>query len=307
MVATLNDIFQLPPRVAPKGPARRIASCLAGMLMLAAAAWPQSVSAQDGKDNVAGPYVPTPWEIVDEMLKLGNVGKGDTLYDLGSGDGRLVITAAKRHGARGVGVDLQRDLVDMAREHAAKEGVGELVKFVVGDLFETDVAGASVVTLYLLPRFVTRLVPKLRAELAPGARVVSHDYPLEPWPPDRTLSFDVAEKVAITGTTRTVLYLYVVPARVAGTWTLAIPRQVSPAPVAMKIAQEPDRLEGVAEIGGNTMSLRDLSLHADAIEFSLLHGGRLIYFRGKVTAREMSGEVRINKVVERWSARLIAP
>jgi SAM-dependent methyltransferase len=275
--------------------------------MSAAVAWMQPAPAQEEKDNVAGPYVPTPWEIVDEMLKLGDVAKGDTLYDLGSGDGRLVITAARRYGAKGVGVELQPQLVDLARERAVKEGVAKQVRFVAGDLFEADLSGASIVTLYLLPRFVTRLVPKLRAELAPGARIVSHDYPLSPWPPDKTLTFDVPEKEAISGTTRTVLYYYVVPSRIAGNWTLAVPRAVSQQPIALKISQEPDRLEGSADIGGHTTPLRDLTLRRDAIGFSLLHGSRLMHFKGTVAGREMTGEVRVAKLVERWSGRLVTP
>ncbi|MBI2961565.1 MAG: methyltransferase domain-containing protein [Betaproteobacteria bacterium] len=289
------------------GNARALARCRAGVLMLAAAAWVQPVPAQEEKDNVAGPYVPTPWEIVHEMLKLSDVAKGDTLYDLGSGDGRLVITAAKRHGAKGVGVELQPQLVDLAHKNAQAEGVAERVKFLAGDLFEADVSGASIVTLYLLPRFVTRLVPKLRAELSPGARIVSHDYPLSPWAPDKTLTFDVAEKQAISGTTRTVLYYYVVPARVAGNWALAVPRSVSPRPITLKIAQEPDRLEGSAQIGGDAPPLRELVLRSDAISFSLLHGGRLIHFKGTVTGREMAGEVRAGDLAGRWSGKLVTP
>ena len=297
----MNGNSLIPARIGPAGAIRRFARRLAGAVLLAAALWPQSIPAQDGKDNDAGPYIPTPWEIVDVMLGLGEVAKGDTLYDLGSGDGRLVITAAKRYGARGVGVEMQPQLVDMARQHAAKEGVADLARFVVGDLFETDLAGASIVTLYLLPQFVTRLVPKLRAELAPGARIVSHDYELSPWPPDKELSFDVLEKEGISGSTQTVLYYYVVPARVAGTWLLAIPSVVSPATIALKISQAPDRLEGVAEFGDDAVNLRDLYLRADAIWFSLLYRGRIMHFQGKVTGGEMSGELRDGKLVERWS------
>jgi len=118
--------------------------------------------AQEEKDNVAGPYVPTPWVIVDELLKLADIGPNDIVYDLGSGDGRLVITAAKRFGARGVGVELQGKLVALATKEAERQGVASRVRFVEGDLFEANFKDASVVTLYLLPRFVTRLVPKLR-------------------------------------------------------------------------------------------------------------------------------------------------
>jgi ubiquinone/menaquinone biosynthesis C-methylase UbiE len=184
--------------------------CLCALLSCAAS----PAATQDlTNDNVAGPYVPTPWVIVDEMLKLADIRPGDVVYDLGSGDGRLVITAAKRYGARGVGVELQKELVDLATKSAANEGVADRVKFLQGDLFEADIKEASVVMLYLLPRFVTRLVPKLRTELRPGTRIVSHDYPLSPWPPDKKVSMDVEEKEMISGTAWTHLYYYVVPGR----------------------------------------------------------------------------------------------
>jgi SAM-dependent methyltransferase len=164
-------------------------------------------------DNIAGPYVPTPWVIVDAMLKLADIGPGDVVYDLGSGDGRLVITAAKRYGAHGVGVEYQKELVDLATRSAAAEGVADRVKFLHGDLFEAGIKDASVVMLYLLPSSVTRVATKLRAELRPGTRIVSHDYPLSPWPPDKKVSMDVEEKEMISGTSWTHLFYYVVPGR----------------------------------------------------------------------------------------------
>ena len=143
----------------------------AGVVLLLATAFAAAQDAEQ-KDNVAGPYVPTPWVIVDEMLKLADITSADTVYDLGSGDGRLVIASAKRFGAKGVGVELQQKLVERARADAKTEGVDGRVRFVQGDLFETSYREASVVTLYLLPRFVTRLVPRLREELRPGARKI---------------------------------------------------------------------------------------------------------------------------------------
>ena len=180
--------------------------------LLSCAASP--AAAQDlTNDNIAGPYVPTPWVIVDAMLKLADIRPGDVVYDLGSGDGRLVIQAAKRYGARGVGVEYQKELVELATRSAAAEGVADRVKFVHGDLFEADVKEASVVMLYLLPSFTTRVATKLRAELKAGARIVSHDYPLSPWPPDKKVSMDVEEKEMISGTSWTHLFYYVVPGR----------------------------------------------------------------------------------------------
>lgn len=157
-----------------------------------------------------GPYVPTPDVVVSRMLELADVRRNDLVVDLGSGDGRLVIEAARRYGARGLGVEREARLVDLARAAAQKANVADRVSFRQGDIFETDLRGATVVTLYLLPRLLVLLLPKLRAELAPGARIVSHDYPLDPWPADRTLEFDVPEKEALLMTARTQLFLYVV-------------------------------------------------------------------------------------------------
>lgn len=157
-----------------------------------------------------GPYVPTPQTIVDRMLELAEVRGDDVVYDLGSGDGRLVIDAARRYGARGVGVEREAHLVDLSRASAAKAQVADRVEFTQGDLFDADLRGATVVTLYLLPRLLEKLAPKLRAELAPGARIVSHDYPLDTWPADRILEFDVPEKAEMFLSPRTYLFLYVI-------------------------------------------------------------------------------------------------
>lgn len=261
----------------------------------------------ESKDNVAGPYVPTPWVIVEEMLKLADIRGEDVVYDLGSGDGRLVITAAKRFGARGVGVELQTELVEMARIGAQREGVADRVKFVQGDLFQSDVGPASVVMLYLLPRFVTRLVPKLRAELRPGTRIVSHDYPLAPWPPDKELSMDVAEKEMISGTSWTRLYYYVVPARVRGAWELTLPKELAGAPLMLEITQEPDAVGGFARDGGADLTLRDLAVRGEQIRFGLLYRGRLMAFEGTVAGDAMTGEVRAREQHGPWTARRRAP
>jgi protein-L-isoaspartate O-methyltransferase len=154
-----------------------------------------------------GPYVPTPAGIVARMLELAAVRAGDVVYDLGSGDGRLVIEAAKR-GARGVGVEREARLVALATANAAKAGVAERVRFTQDDLFNVSVADATVLTLYLLPRLLVQLAPKLRAELKPGTRIVSHDYPFESWTPERLLTFDDDEKLYNMGVGSTALYLY---------------------------------------------------------------------------------------------------
>ena len=277
-----------------------VAACL---MALAAGAHAQ----KEEKDNVAGPYVPTPWPIVDELLKLAEIRSTDVVYDLGSGDGRLVITAARRFGARGMGIELDPKLVSLANAGAQREGVGGRVKFVQGDLFESTFRDASVITLYLLPRFVTRLVPKFRDELKPGTRIVSHDYPLSPWPPDKTLSFEVDEKEPITGSKRTVLYYYVVPAKVAGTWEVTLPKLLGDRPMMMEMQQDVENTSGVAHSPTGTITVRDPSVRGDRLRFQLLLRGRVATFTGTVADKAINGEVSVSgeKSPERWSARLL--
>jgi ribosomal protein L11 methylase PrmA len=139
------------------------------------------------------PYVPTHERIVSEMLKVANVGKNDVLYDLGCGDGRIPVTAAKRFGTRGVGVDIDPQRVLEARANAVKEGVVDRVKFFQQDLFDTDIKEATVVTLYLLPDVNLRLRPKLLSDLKPGTRVVSHNYDMGDWQPQQTLTIKLPD------------------------------------------------------------------------------------------------------------------
>ena len=193
-------------------PARRrllgAAAALASARAFAAAA-PQSAAPES-----AAPFVATPWSIVDEILTLAEVGRGDFVVDLGSGDGRLVITAVAKYGARGgYGVDIDPSLVRLANGNAARAGVADRVHFDERDLFVTDVSAASVVTVYLLPRVMARLERKLLAELAPGTRVVVNDYPFPTWQPVRVVERDSLDKLRVSGMTFTQLFLYRVPER----------------------------------------------------------------------------------------------
>ena len=151
------------------------------------------------------PYVPTPQPVVDEMLRLGNVKKGDFVIDLGSGDGRIVISAARDHGARGMGVDLNPERIQEANANAKAAGVTDKVEFRQGDLFEQDLSKADVVTLYLLPTVNEKLKPKLLRELRPGTRVVSHSFDMGDWQPDQT--------VQVEGRT---VYLWIIPGQGQG-------------------------------------------------------------------------------------------
>jgi SAM-dependent methyltransferase len=243
--------------------ARPISRRRALAAITAAVAIPARARAQQN----AGPYVPTPWKIVDDMLRLASVGPGDFLMDLGSGDGRLVIAAAERFGARGYGVDIDAELVRLATENAFKAGVADRVRFERRDLFETSLGDATVLTLYLLPHTVTQLVPRILAEMRPGARVVSHDYPLEPWPADRRMQFELAEKAAISGTARTVLYLYIVPARLGGIWRLELPALAGPAPARLTFDQQPAGTRGSVVIGGRQVALDGVRISGEAVRF----------------------------------------
>ena len=143
-----------------------------------------------GRTDFDVPYVPTPMVVVDEMLRLADVGEDDLLYDLGSGDGRIVIAAAERYGTRGVGVDIDPKRVEEANANAAAAGVTERVEFREQDLFETDFSEATVVTLYLLPEVNLRLRPRLLQELRPGTRVVSHAFDMGNWEPEEVVEVD---------------------------------------------------------------------------------------------------------------------
>ena len=162
-----------------------------------------AVSAQPKEPDV--PYVPTPEKVVAEMLKIAKVKKSDVLYDLGSGDGRIVITAAKKFGTRGTGIELLPALVREARENAEKAGVSQLARFVEGDIFEANLSDATVVTLYLLPAVNMKLRPKL-LELRPGTRIVSHNYDMEDWKPEKTIKLNLSDG-------EHTVYYWVVPPR----------------------------------------------------------------------------------------------
>jgi len=158
------------------------------------------------------PYAVTPESVVTAMLETARVTPEDVVVDLGSGDGRLVIAAAKAFGARGLGVDIDPALVDFATRRAAEAGVADRATFAVRDLFATDLSSATVVTIYLLPGIMDRVGAKLAAELAPGARVVTHDYVLPGWTAARVRIVDAPEKHDTIGTRQATIYLYVVPA-----------------------------------------------------------------------------------------------
>ena len=163
-------------------------------------------SASGGQRPNLAPYVPTPQDVVERMLAIAKVGKGDVVVDLGSGDGRLVITAAKQYGARGIGIDIDPARIAEGRTNAKQAGVESLVEFRQEDAMQADVSQATVVTLYLLSSSNVKLRPHLLSQLKPGARIVSHQFGMGDWPPDKVETFTDSN-----GTSRT-LYLWTVGA-----------------------------------------------------------------------------------------------
>jgi hypothetical protein len=214
------------------------------------------------------PYVPTPQAIVERMLELAEVGERDYLIDLGSGDGRIPITAAKRHGARALGVEIRPELVRLAQKHAAEAGVTDKVIFREQDLFDTPISGATVIALYLPPSINLMLRPRLLSELRAGSRVVSQSYHMGGWLADA--------RVEVRGID---IYLWIVPARVAGRWTL----RESNREIALAISQEFQEIKGNATVGERSLPLLDAKLRGDRIQFALdLGDANRMQFRGRV-------------------------
>ena len=247
----------------------------------------------------AGPYVPSPQSVVSDMLREAGVNANDFLIDLGSGDGRIVRTAAKVFGARGFGVEIKDDLVKGANEAAAKEGIADRVKFIKADLFKTDISQATVITMYLLPDTVNLLKEKFLTELKPGTRIVSHDYPLTGWIPEKYLQMDLEDKVQISGVTTTLIYLYIVPAKVAGKWDAKMPPAVSRQPATLQLKQQLTRVSGSLRVDGKDVPLEEVKLRGDKLTFKL--AGRKGEFSGVVKGNAIEGTVDGKSA---WSATL---
>jgi hypothetical protein len=269
--------------------------------VLVIAALSLAALAQD-KPIDAGPYVASPDSAVAAMLREAEVGPDDYVIDLGSGDGRIVRTAAKVFGARGMGVEIQEPLVALSNALARKEGIADRAQFVTQDLFRTDISRATVVTMYLLPHTVNRLQGKLLAELRPGARVVSHDYALAGWIPHKKFEMDLEEKVSISGVTRTVIYVYVIPASVAGTWSASVPATVSKRPMRLELKQQLSQVGGEVRLDGRAVPLVDARLVGEALYFRL--AGRDAVFRGTVSGGTIEGTVESGGVRAPWRATL---
>ncbi len=235
------------------------------------------------------PFVPTPYVVIEEMLRLANVSAQDFVMDLGSGDGRVLITAAKKFGARGIGVDLDGDLVAESIEAAEAAGVADRVKFLQQDLFKTDISQATVITMYLLPGVMMRLRPVL-LNLKPGTRLVSHDFRLEDWNPD------------VTTQIRKNTFLWIVPAKVAGKWDIRIPlpgadQSITEHVINLELRQKFQEVDGVARFNGRHAQIWEPRLSGDKLSFVIVddrdrENEASLYFEGRVSGDAVEGRFR---------------
>lgn len=255
------------------------------------------------------PYVPTPQIVVDEMLKLAGVTAKDFVIDLGSGDGRMILTAARDFKATGVGVDIDAKLVELANKQAKADGLADRAKFIEQDMFKADVGKASVVTLYVLPDFMERLRPKLLSELKPGARIVAHDYYMSGWYPDKRLTLTVPEKVAANGTDKAYIYLWIVPSVVEGDWRLDFdPGGTERQLIVLTLNQRYQMLNGSAANKFGAMKIQNARLEGDQIDFFLTVGSTAYRFSGTIDGDKMEGSaVAANTKPLRWRASKLPP
>ena len=276
------------------------------LLLFAALALPVQAQPQAWAwDDGTVPYVQTPMEIVERMLRMAEVRKDDYVIDLGSGDGRIIIEAAKR-GARGLGVDLDPNLVKHATENARQAGVADQVRFEVRDIFETDLSAATVVAFYLLPEFNAKLLPRL-LKLKPGTRIVSHDGGIGDWPPDERLEMRAPEKpVGVGGVSR--VELWIVPADARGTWSSDLPAHGGR--WQFSIQQRYQELDVDVAAQGRDLLVRNSRLRGEEIKLIVtgIVSGRAWhhYFVGTLRDGRIAGEVTVsdgnNKRSFPWTA-----
>jgi SAM-dependent methyltransferase len=276
------------------------------LVVLALGAAPAFAQTQSwGWDDGTVPYVQTPMEIVERMLRMAEVKKGDHVIDLGSGDGRIVIEAAKR-GATGLGVDLDGNLVKLAGENAVRAGVADKTQFRVMDLFDVDLTPATVVAFYLLPNFNEKLGPRL-LKLRPGTRIVSHDGGIGDWPPDERLEMRAPEKpVGVGGVSR--VELWIVPADAKGVWTSDIPAHGGRWNFRVKQKFQVMDIDVAAQ--GKDLLVRNSRLRGEEIKVigTGIVNGRAWhhYFVGTLKEDRISGEVSVsdgnNKRSFPWTA-----
>ena len=267
---------------------------------------PGAVRAQDVPAEVEAisdaldvPFVPSAQNVLKNMFDMVKITKHDFVIDLGSGDGRIVIAAAKQHGARGFGVDLNQKLVAIANERARRQGVADRAKFHVRDIFKTDISQATVLTMYLLPEIVLQLRSKLLSELKPGTRVLSHDYHLAEWRPEDIRIVNIGQNE------RSIVYSWIVPASVKGSWTWDLSGKGTfdrPQRFETTLRQQFQDFSGDVDINGMPISIREAALTGDKISFSLspvIEDGIVrMEYRGTVKGDEIVGTVRVSGSVD---------
>ncbi|MGH8620549.1 MAG: SAM-dependent methyltransferase [Burkholderiales bacterium] len=277
------------------------------VLAASAALFAPVAAAQEGRGDVI--YVPTPQVVVEAMLRMAKVGASDYVIDLGSGDGRIVITAAKKHGARGFGVDLDTYLLKVAIASAKKEGVADRARFFAQNLFETDLSQATIITSYLLPSMNEQLRPKLLA-LKPGTRVVAHDYAMGDWDADDSDTLIVPEKT-VGDPGKSYIFLWIVPARVAGRWESQVMARGKPESWQFSFKQNFQLVHGTARAGEREVKLPQFRLAGEQLAFKVevpAADKPVTYqFRGRVNGDVIEGNVTVGdgsgQRVMPWRAR----
>ncbi len=246
-------------------------------------------SGQAGKDVV---WVPTPDELVTRMLQLGGVGKDDYVIDLGAGDGKIVIAAARQFGARGLGIEYNPDMVALAQRRAREAGVADRARFEQADIFKSDFSSADVITMYLLPMLNLRLRPTLM-QLKPGTRLVTHAFSMGSWQADETSRAGGATA-----------FLWLVPANVGGQWLLSYPQGRVRQHVRMHVTRQRFQFpEGAVEMGEVETSLRDARVMGERVRFAFTGtDGVLRSFEGRVSGDRIEGEVRDGQGSQPFSA-----
>jgi SAM-dependent methyltransferase len=246
---------------------------------------PYATSEPKAKPKLDVPFEPSSTEVVEEMLKIAGVNKDDLVYDLGCGDGRIVIAAAKKTGARGVGVDLDPLRIRESNENARKAGVADRVKFFKQDLFQADIRPATVVMLYLWPEVNLRLRPKLLRELKPGTRVVSHSHDMGIWETDRSIRAINGHKV----------HFWVVPANVSGTWEWDMADLKAKERWVLRLHQLFQKVSGTLLAGTDQKPLIELELKGEWLRFTTerkIDGGiHTVHFAGRVADHLLEGTV----------------
>ena len=258
-------------------------------------------------------FVPTPMEVVMEMLKTARVTQNDVIYDLGCGDGRIVITAAKLFGARGMGVDIDPVRIQESSDNARKAGVSERVKFIEQDLFTLNLSEPTVVTLYLLSDLNLKLRPKLFRELRPGTRIVSHEFNMFDWRPDYV---GVVPKVEIYYNAKVPdvrdshFYYWVIPANVAGEWRWTLPTSTGEQNYTLRVVQKFQTVSGKVTVDGRETPISDAQLLGDQLSFTLRdeasRENTAMRFHGRMSGDTMNGTVDIrgrpSGVIYNWTA-----